>query len=610
MNSKKNKPSIDLSAYPQKAGVYLMKDASGKVLYVGKAKNLKQRLSQYFAKKGDEREMIPFLVKQIHSIDTLLVFSEKEALILENNLIKKHAPKYNVLLKDDKSFIHLALTDHSYPMLQLLRSKERPKKIKHLFGPYTNTKAARRVFDLILQIFPLRQCSDREFAKRTTPCILYDIKKCAAPCVHKCSDQEYQFLVEGAKNFLQGKDKTVLEDLTKKMEKASENLEYEKAKSYLETIQQIEHLLDKQLVDLPDAINRDVIGIAREADLVVLSVLQFRQGKLLSAKTFSFSPIFSEEEEIIKTFLLQNYATQKGAQEIFIPFSLSDIKVVEEILYESSKEKVAVLSPKSKEKKRLLEMAHENALSFLQRKQKEEDFYEKVSFEMQEKLRLNRFPRRIECIDTSHISSQNPVAALVCFINGKKEGKRQRYFQIRKEFSEDYASMKEALLRHFSRLQQEKSFCDLLIVDGGKGQLNLALQVFAQLNIVNVDVIALAKETSLHTKGLTQEKIFVPHKKEPLVLPKHSPILFFLQKIRDEAHRVAIGYHRKKHKKELFHSSLDDIPGIGPKKKRALLQHFKGISKIKEASQEELEKLPFLQKQDAKKIYSHFSKQA
>ncbi len=597
---------MDLSSFPKKAGVYLMKDASGKVLYVGKAKNLRARLHQYFAKKGDEREMIPFLLKQVRSIDTLLVLSEKEALILESNLIKKHAPKYNILLKDDKSFIHLALTHHTYPMLKLLRSKKRPKKMKYLFGPYTSAKAARNVFDLILRVFPLRQCSDAEFVRRKRPCLLYEIKKCVAPCVEKCSKDDYHFLVEGTKNFLLGKDQKVLSDLYQKMEEASENLEYEKAKKILETIEQVEQILDKQHVDLPDLCNRDVLGFKRQADRVMISLLLFRKGKLLSSKAFFFSSILSEEEEIVKTFLLQHYHKKREVQEVLLPFSFSDRKIVEEILQENSQEKIRLVVAKTQDKKKLLEMAHENASSLFEKTQKEEDFQEALLLKLQEELRLSRFPRRIECLDTSHISSQNPVASLVCFINGKKENSKQRYFLIKKKTSEDYASMKEALHRHFSRLKKEKIFCDLLVVDGGKGQLNLALEVFRELNIASVEVIALAKENSLHTKGLTQEKIFLPYQKEPLYLAKNSPVLFFLQKIRDEAHRVAISYHRKRHKKDFFSSSLDQIKGIGPKKKEALLTHFKGISKIKAASQEDLEKLPFLQKKEARKIYQFF----
>ena len=598
--------SKDLSLYPTKAGVYLMKDATGRVLYIGKAKNLRARLRQYF-NDSDERETIPYLLKELEDIDIITVLSEKEALILENNLIKKHTPKYNLLLKDDKTFIHLALTEHTFPMLKLLRSKKKPKNVKYLFGPYTSAKAARRSYDLILELFPLRQCSDAELANRKRPCLLYDIKKCAAPCVQKCSEKDYKELVTNTKNLLLGKNQDLLKDLKAKMEKASEDLHFEKAQSYLEMIQYVEHVLLEQHVDLKDTLDRDVVGFFRQADSVVIILLLFREGKLLSSEPYQFHQILSEKEEIVESFLLQHYQKKPLPKEILLPFPLPKASVIEEILQERLHQKMHLLFPKQGEKKKLLQMAEENAKALFEKEKKNRIDHEKLLLEMQEKLHLTRYPRVIECFDTSNISGNDSVAALVCFENGEKNTNRQRYFTIKgTEKSDDYTAMKEAIYRHFSKQKEENTFPDLLMVDGGKGQLNLALKIFEELNIANVDVIGLAKEESLHTKSLTQEKIFLPFEKEPIILPRYSPILFFLQKMRDEAHRVAIGFHRKRRQKRTITSELDEIKGIGEKKRKALLTHFKSISRIKEASVKELEACSFLNKKDVQTLWNYF----
>lgn len=596
----------DLASYPTQAGVYLMKDASDRVLYVGKAKNLRYRLRQYFSSKGDERAMVPLLREELTTIDVVLVSTEKEALLLENNLIKKYKPKYNILLKDDKSFIYLALTKHKYPMLKLLRSKKKPTKVKYLFGPYTHAKAAREIFQFILKLFPLRQCSDAELARRVRPCLLYDIHKCVAPCVQKCTEEQYQFLVDSAKNLLQGKDERVLQDLERKMEQASENLEFELAKKYWQMFRHIQDSLTKQRVELPDSLNREVIGFYRQADSVCLTVLSFREGKLLSSEPFSFHQILSEEEEILQTFLLQRYShTSEIPQEILLPLKIADLSVFEELLQEATGKKTSLQVPKMGEKKHLIQMAQENAKALFLRQKEHKLSQEKILLELQEVLKLSRYPRRIECLDTSHFSLQDPVAALVCFIDGKKDSSKQRYFRMKASSSEDYASMKEALFRYFSHQKEEKKFCDLLLVDGGKGQLHIALQVFKELNIANIDVIGLAKEESLHTKALTQEKIFLPYQKAPIQLPRHSPLLFFLQKIRDEAHRVAITYHQKRRKTRTFSSALDKVPGIGPKKKKRLLQVFGSIQKIEQATLAQLKECSFLSSKDIANLKKH-----
>ncbi len=582
--------SSQLTLYPDQPGVYLMQDAEGKVLYIGKAKNLKSRLKQYFAEYGDQREMVPYLIAQVETIDTIIALTEKDALILENNLIKRHQPKYNVLLKDDKTFISLVVTRHKWPMIRIVRDKGSPKQNGIYFGPYTNALAARQTFDLISRLFPLRQCSDAELASRERPCLLYDIKRCIAPCVNKCTEDEYAKHVESAMRLLKGKDTEVIKELKRAMEIASEALEFEKANTYLQMIHQIEHVTQVQHVDHPGAKNCDVVGIYREADAVMIALLLFRDGKLIGSEHFSFHLIASNDAEIIESFVLQHYKNNPSLpQEIIVPLELSEKEALVEILAETADKKVAIATPERGKKRDLIEMALRNAKALFVREQDARSLKEKMLLDLQETLQLVRFPRRIECFDTSNIAGTDPVASLVCFVNGEKDKSRTRLFKIKgMEKADDYTAMRQVLYRHFKKEKEKQDFCDLLIVDGGKGQLNIALDIFRELEIATVDVIALTKEEARHDKGLTQEKIYVPYRKDPLLIDPRSPLLFLLQKIRDEAHRQTIEFHRKRRSKRTFSSSLDELVGIGPVKKKRLLKRFGSVKAIKAATVDEL----------------------
>ncbi len=595
-----------LTLYPDQPGVYLMKDDKGAVLYVGKAKNLKARLKQYFAISGDQREMIPYLIAQVEEIDTIVALTEKDALILENNLIKKHKPKYNVLLKDDKTYVSLMVTKHKWPMIRLVRFKGKPKNDGVYFGPYTNALAARQTYDLLIRLFPLRQCSDGELMSRVRPCLLYDIKRCIAPCVNKCTEEEYRTHVQGAMKVLKGQDKEVVKELKRKMSEASEALEFEKADAILKMIHQIEHVTTVQHVDNPFAKDCDVVGLYREADTVLIALLIFREGKIIGSEHFSFNRIASDDPDIIESFLLQHYKYQtKFPSEILVQMELSQAEGVGEILSESAQKKVVIAAPKIGKKRDLIEMALRNAKALFVREQDARSLKEKRLLDLQETLQLTRFPRRIECFDTSNISGTDPVASLVCFVNGEKDKSRQRFFKIKETVTaDDYTAMKEVIRRHFVKEKEKNDFCDLLIVDGGKGQLNLALDILKELDIAWVDVIGVTKESARHDKGLTQEKIYVPYRKDPILIDPRSPLLFLLQTIRDEAHRVAIEYHRKRRSKRTISSSLDEIPGIGPVKKKRLLQKFGSVKAIKNASIEELQSVEGINQSDIKKLKS------
>jgi excinuclease ABC subunit C len=575
-----------LSLYPEEPGVYLMKDANGVILYVGKAKNLRSRIKSYYAVGRDEREMVPYLIAQVSAIDSIVALTEKDALILENTLIKRHQPKYNVLLKDDKTFISLMLSRHKWPMLRLVRYKGKPKDDGLYFGPYTNALAARQTYDLLIRLFPMRQCSDAELASRDRPCLLYEIKRCCAPCVNKCTPEEYAHHVEGVKRLLKGQDKDFVKELKREMEEASEELNFEKADAILQTIRQIEHVTTVRHVDNPNAEDCDALGLYREADAVLIALLEFREGKVIGSEHFSFHRIASSDEELLESFLMQRY--KNGAEmpkTIYVPHALSE--ATEEILSEAAGKKIAIVQPKTGRKRDLVEMAFRNAKALFVREQDARSLREKQLLDLQETLGLTRFPRRILCFDTSNIAGTDPVAALVCFVNGTKDPKRMRLFKVKGK-ADDYSAMREVLRRFFAKEKEKGDLSDLVILDGGKGQLNIALDVFRELSIASIDAIGLAKEEARHDKGLTKESIYLPHRKEPLLIDPHSPLLFLLQTIRDEAHRVAITYHRKVRSKRTIASELDNLQGIGPIKKKRLLQRFGSVKAIKNASDEEL----------------------
>lgn len=580
-----------INLFPTQPGVYLMKDEQGMVLYVGKAKNLRLRLKQYFIPGRDGRLMVPFLVAKIDQIDTIVVTSEKEALLLENNLIKQHQPRYNALLKDDKSYIALKITrEDAWPTVKLVRYRGKPDPDGLYFGPYPSAQAARQTLELLNRLFPLRQCSDQEFMRRTRPCLLYQMKRCAAPCALKCTKEEYDHHLNRTIKFLRGQDKEVLNDLYDEMHRLSENLEFEKAANLLKSIRHLEKTIETQHVDRPLGHDADAIGLYRYGDEVFLVQLLFRGGRLTGSSHFEFSKIAEEDHELLSSFILQHYEGQTEIPvEILLPTAVSDKESIEEILSGRQNRKISLHVPQRGEKRALLDMAQANAEARFKSQKNEEDLREKTLLEMQDRLELSRYPSRIECFDNSHIAGSEAVSSLVVFSNGLKDSKRYRtYRQKNGAQSDDYAAMYEVLMRRYKRAKEENDMPDLVIVDGGKGQLKIAQKVFEELNVTGVDLIGLVKERGRHDKGMTEERVFLPDKKEAISLQKNSPVLFLLQRIRDEAHRFALTFHRKRRSKQTVRSALDDIPGIGPMKRKALLAYFGSLSKIELANADEL----------------------
>lgn len=574
-----------LDVFPMQSGVYLMKDRLGKVIYVGKAKLLKNRLKQYFS-LSDTRAMIPLLISQIAQIDTIVVFSEKEALLLENTLIKQHKPKFNVLLKDDKTFISLYINiDHPWPMLRLVRDKGAIKDKSLYFGPYTSAIAAREIYELLNKLFCLRQCSDNEFRKRTRPCLLYEMNRCLAPCVGLCTKEQYDQQVQKVIYFLKGKNQDILPGLYTQMQQASDQLQFEKAASLLKTIRHLEYVLQSSTINYHIE-STDAIGIYRQTDEVIFFLLFLRQGKLTGSMHYAFSNVIEDDDELLASFILQHYQNNKNSpQEILIPTQTS--LALTEIF--KSTYKIQLFFPKRGKKRTLLKLAQENAKNTFKQGKEEKILKEKMLLDLQDTLQLNRYPKRIECFDTSHLAGSDSVASVIAFTDGVKDTKHTRLYKIKIQHAgDDYASMQEALFRHLSRAKAADDLPDLIILDGGKGHLTIALETFKKLDIASIDLIALAKEGSRHDKGMSQEKIYLPYNQDPILLNPRSFLLLLLQKIRDESHRKTITFHQKRRKKRLISSILDNIPGIGPTKKKRLLTHFGSIERIKKASAQDL----------------------
>lgn len=593
-----------LNDYPDAPGVYLMKGAKGNILYVGKAKNLKNRLKSYYSSGHDGRPQVPYLLAAVTTIETIVVLSEKEALLLENTLIKRHQPKYNVLLKDDKGYISLKVTSkHPYPMIQLVRFKGTPAKDGTYFGPYTSATAARQMFDLIGTLFPLRQCSDEEFARRKRPCMLYQLKRCCGPCVGLVSQEEYKGYLDSAARLIRGQNQEVLAMLQDQMMQASEALEFEKAQSFLEKITLLKGIVEGQRVDSVTREDMDVWGVFREGADVVITKLMWRSGKLIGSHHFDFDNAFQPTDELLESVLVQHYLNEKSpASAIFLAEPVASTEALAEVIG------LHVHVPIRGDKRQLVLMAVANAEAAFKQRKDAKTLKEKALLELQEKLHLSRYPKRIECFDNSHFSGSERVSSCVVFVDGERYKPGFRKYRIRSvETGDDYAMMQEVLFRRYNKAKEEDSLPDLIIIDGGKGHLRAACEVLKKLEIVSCDIISLAKEQGRHDKGQTQEKVYTPASSDPIILDNHSTMLFFLQKIRDEAHRFVLAFQVLRRKKASIKSELDEVPGIGPAKKKKLITAFGSVRGIKEKTVEEIAGVKGITLKDAEIIKKYLS---
>ena len=595
---------------PLSPGVYLMKDKDGNVIYVGKAKSLRNRVRTYFDKSSDARYSLKFLVPKIRQVETLLTDTEKEALILENTLIKKYKPRYNINFKDDKTFFSLKFSlDDEFPRLTLVRKIK--KDGARYFGPFASTTAVKETLRVLQQVFPLRTCRDTNFRNRSRPCLNFQIKKCLGPCSGLVSREKYAQLVEEVILFLEGRNSQLIQLLQEHMLAASEGLNFEEAARIRDQIQAMEQTLEKQKAVAYHHPDQDVFAFHRQGNVWEFQILFFRRGLLIGNKSFHFARLNFPDEEAVAAFVRQYYAGEPSIpQEILLPLNIEDKNLLEEWLTERKGEKVEVLHPQRGRKKDLVEMARKNAENAFQKKVSEKENLELMLKELQEKLRMKRPPRRVECFDISNLFGTLAVGSMVVFLDGKADRSSYRHYKIHApSFPDDYGMMYEVLRRRYIKAKEEEEVPDLLMVDGGKGQLNVALAVLAEIELVDISAIGLAKEKSGGLKtpeGKTADKIYLPQVKDPILLPAHSAALQYLQRIRDEAHRFAITYHKKLRSKYGLQTLLDEIPGIGEVKKKALLKSFGNLPKIQEASLESLEKVEHLTSRDAQTVFEFF----
>lgn len=598
---------IDLSTIPQSCGVYLFKGAKGEVLYVGKAKDLRARLSSYF--KGPILSpKVVALLQQAFDLEYFLTQTEKEALLLEATFIKKYRPKYNVLLKDDKNYPMLRLSlQEEYPALQIVRRRKKGDRALY-FGPFTSARGLREILKLLSKLFPLRKCSLAEMQRRKTPCVYYQIKKCLAPCVRKVSPEEYAKLVEGVVEFFQGKGALVLEKLKREMEALAERLEFERAAFLRDRIKDLEAILEKQAVVLSEPLDLDLWEYKRDNDSEYLIVLFVRYGYLYGYQTFHLRrPIF-DEGPTLKEVILQYYLEGKIIPElILVPEIWENREDYAKILTDMAGKEIKIeVSQGTKEYIYLRTIAQKNLDNFiLSEKRREKPWFGGLAEELKRVFRLENEPRYIEALDLSQYYGKARVGAIVAFFEGEPEKSRYRHYRIKGEGKDDFSMLYEVLYRRLKRGLEESNLPDLILIDGGKGHLETALRVAEDLGITNLAIRSVAKN-----ERREPEKIYIPGRKNPLFLPRYKDIFHFVGRVMQEAHRFALSFAEKTLQKENLVTLLDRIPGIGPKRKEILLKHIKSLEDLKEMPLAELARLPGFNRKIAKILKEEILKKA
>lgn len=589
-----------LETAPKKPGCYLMKDQLGEIVYVGKAQDLRSRLNQYFQPStSDTRFFVGLLDRVLGSIEVIVAQNTKEALLLENELIKRHQPRFNVKLKDDKNFLNIRVgTEHAFPRLQVVR--RRKKDGADYFGPYHSATSIRATLKVVNRHFQLRTCRDTEFARRTRPCLEHQIGRCPAPCVLPVDAVEYRKHVDDVKLFLDGRGDALKGRLEAKMQAAAENLEFELAARYRDQLGAIERSLTPQKVILDEALDLDAIGLFREAERVVVQVLRITGGVLIGSQTYPMKKTALPDDEVLDGFLGAYYdGSRPIPEQVLLPVELAESETWGELLSDSKKKKVKVYAPQRGDKVRLIELAIENAKASFLASQKSLEDHEETLERLKERLNLLKLPRRIECFDISNIQGTNPVGSMVVALEGQLAKKEYRTFKVKlMDTPNDFAMMLEVLSRRFKRADSGQwPTPDLIVVDGGKGQLAMAEEALRVIGVEGVELASLAKSRVLDEQGhvarakkklrpssddvdRSPERVFRPGQKNPVVLRQNSNELFLLQRLRDEAHRFAITFHRKLRDQRTQQSVLDGIDGVGPSRKKAMLRHFGSVEAI------------------------------
>ncbi len=593
-----------------------MRDAGGKVIYVGKAKNLRQRLRSYYTDTGDNRLLAQVLRRQMAAIETILTTTEKEALLLENTLIKEHRPRFNIRLRDDKTYPSLRLDlGHEWPRLHRIRRRLAGDRSALYFGPFVSPAALRETQRFLLSLYPLRSCSDSILANRSRPCLLHQIGRCCAPCVNKVERDEYARMVESTRLFLQGRREDVLRLLREKMEECSEAMQFEKAAGIRDRLRALEETMERERVVSHRAFDRDVVAFVRERGRAVFAVLMFRDGKLKEGRNFDLRDPDIDDDALLEQFLSQYYGERPGIpRDILTQCEPANADLVRQALEEQRGGPIRLRAPQRGEKLRLVEMAARNARARLDQVLAGGRDDQEAAAGLAARLGLAAPPRHIECFDISNIQGTMAVGSMSCFQDGQPDKAGYRHFVIRSvEGANDFAMMREVIERRYRRaLAENRPLPDLVLIDGGRGQLGVAQEVFGELGLAGrgVALAAIAKSRPIAPSGgsqteprRTDERIFLPGRKNPVIFRRNDPALFLLQRARDEAHRFGVAFHRRLRGSASLRSALDALPGIGPTRRRAILRHFGSIARLREATLEEIRAVPRLPAQVAETIH-------
>ena len=613
-----------LETLPDAPGVYLHKNADGKILYIGKARSLRNRVRSYFGKDAGHSPFTRKMVKEIADFETIVTRTEKEALILENNLVKMHKPHFNIRLKDDKRYPYLKLTlNEQYPALLEVRQPKNDKAT--YFGPYAGSGKMRQTVKLVKRVFKVRTgavingnrgggCPWRNTTEHLEkPCLEYHIDRCTAPCIGAVEDDNYRLQALALKGFLEGRSDDVLKELQAQMKAAAAEMEFETAAKLRDQIEAIQSVTEKQQVLSLANEDYDALGIFIDSGIASMTSLIVRNGKLIGDQHFFLQNIEGRSDaEVVSAFVRQHYAGPAAIPtEVLVPHDLEDSEAIEEWLSERAAKKISVRRPQRGDKVKVVEMSAQNAelalREHLHYNETARQVHDALLQDLQKQMKLEILPRRIECFDISTVQGAFSTGSMVVFVDGKASKRDYRHFTIKHTLEitrgrepNDFEMMREVLRRRLQRaIEGDEKFLplpDLLIVDGGKGQLSAALEVLREKTMEMIPTAGLAKQ---------HELLFLPGKSEPLALPRNSPSLHLLQRIRDEAHRFAITHHRKRRGKAATHSLLDDVPGIGEARRNALLEHFGSLQKIRAAGADEIAAVPGMNKKLAEKMQEY-----
>jgi len=604
-----------LKALPAKPGVYLFRDKGGKLLYVGKAKSLRSRVRSYFRQSKDARSGISGMIPRIADLEVIVTGTEVEALHLEQNLVKRHRPPYNVRLRDDKSFPYIAVTvEDDYPRVMFTRERHRRGVV--YFGPYANAKKVRETLDVLNRVFRFRPCEGPKPGRHSgIPCLDFHIDRCYAPCVDYISKHDYRNVIDGVIEFLSGETRPIIRELERRMKEAAANEHFEEAARYRNRLFSVRHLAERQAADKRAVGTVDVIGIAIDGDRAAVQIFPLRDGRMVDRYGFHLENVEGHDvATVLEAFAVEYYGSAPSVPpQIVVPAEAGDASALAEFLSERRGSRVEVRVAERGEKRRLQELADQNANVALEADTAKAETSRLRRIEALEELRevlnLESLPLRIECFDVSNIQEESPVASMVVFQDGVPKKAHYRKFGIRgQDGQDDYGALAEAVSRRFARLatpandEYDEGFAlppNLLVIDGGKGQLSAAIQAMQAYDLPRVAVISLAKRV---------EEVFVPDRPEAIRLDRHSPGLQLLQRVRDEAHRFALGFHRQRREARAKESIFDTLPGVGPARRRALIRHFGSAERFLAASEAELEGVPGMPAKTARAIYAQLHK--